>query len=103
MLIDRKVGSQHIAESKKAEYMCQILSAVYFCHENGIAHRDLKPDNILLLSREENSPIQIIDFGCSMNFNDYKPGNRMTLTGSPKFIAPEVMSGTYDAYCDVWS
>ena len=41
----------------------QILDAVEYCHENGIYHRDLKPDNILI--NEDGTQIKLADFGLS--------------------------------------
>ena len=43
----------------------QILSAVYYCHENKIVHRDLKPENLLYESEKEGSLLKVIDFGTS--------------------------------------
>jgi serine/threonine protein kinase len=52
-------------------------------HSLGIAHRDLKPGNILL---GKNKQIKIADFGLS---NVYKPGGRLkTSCGSPCYAAP---------------
>ncbi|AQK68978.1 CDPK-related kinase 3 [Zea mays] len=41
----------------------QILKVVAFCHLQGVVHRDLKPENFLFSTREEHSPMKIIDFG----------------------------------------
>ncbi|AQK64657.1 CDPK-related kinase 3 [Zea mays] len=43
----------------------QILKVVAFCHLQGVVHRDLKPENFLFSTREEHSPMKIIDFGLS--------------------------------------
>jgi len=61
----------------------------------------LKPENFLFLSKHEDSPIKVIDFGLSKNFDD---GEVMTTkAGTPYYIAPEVLKGKYDKSCDVWS
>ena len=42
---------------------------------NGICHRDLKPENFLLLNNKDESPIKIIDFGLSKQFDPENPNN----------------------------
>lgn len=62
-----------------------------------IAHRDLKDQNILI-TYEGN--VKIIDFGLSKNFNKFQMA---TITGTPLFMAPEVLSQKYTNKCDLWS
>ncbi|XP_023293835.2 serine/threonine-protein kinase MARK2 isoform X7 [Lucilia cuprina] len=78
----------------------QIVSAVQYCHQKRIIHRDLKAEN-LLLDSELN--IKIADFGFS---NEFTPGSKLdTFCGSPPYAAPELFQGKkYDGpEVDVWS
>ncbi|KPJ17560.1 Serine/threonine-protein kinase MARK2 [Papilio machaon] len=78
----------------------QIVSAVQYCHQKRIIHRDLKAEN-LLLDGEMN--IKIADFGFS---NEFTPGSKLdTFCGSPPYAAPELFQGKkYDGpEVDVWS
>lgn len=78
----------------------QIVSAVQYCHQKRIIHRDLKAEN-LLLDGEMN--IKIADFGFS---NEFTPGSKLdTFCGSPPYAAPELFQGRkYDGpEVDVWS
>lgn len=78
-----------------------MLSAINYCHHNKIVHRDLKPENLLLESQAEDAPIKIIDFGTSQFFRTNKKMHKRY--GTPYYIAPEVISRSYNEKCDVWS
>ncbi|OMJ66944.1 hypothetical protein SteCoe_36044 [Stentor coeruleus] len=100
-LFDRIVASKGFSENKAALFMHQIMSAVITCHDQEIVHRDLKPENILFTSESDNSPIKVIDFGTSKKM---EPNTTLSsLTGTAYYIAPEVIMGSYDCKCDVWS
>ena len=57
-------------KSFKYNYYKRIYKALNYCHTNGICHRDLKPENFLFLTKAEDSPIKVIDFGLSTLFED---------------------------------
>jgi calcium-dependent protein kinase len=97
------------------------MSAVAYCHEKGIVHRDLKLENILFATEAPDSPIKIIDFGFSVllekkphinnekekdNGNDLKKFGfkRMkSKVGTLYYISPEIIKGNYDEKCDIWA
>ena len=94
---------QMYSEKTAAKIFSQIMSAVDYCHKNGICHRDLKPENILFLNKgnEENNPIKIIDFGLSQILFDK---NKLTSpVGTAYYVPPEILSGDYNQKCDIWS
>ncbi|GCB75681.1 hypothetical protein scyTo_0020937, partial [Scyliorhinus torazame] len=78
----------------------QIVSAVQYCHQRNIVHRDLKAENLLL---DGDCNIKIADFGFS---NEFQFGNKLdTFCGSPPYAAPELFQGKkYDGpEVDIWS
>ncbi|XP_015260183.1 PREDICTED: MAP/microtubule affinity-regulating kinase 3-like [Cyprinodon variegatus] len=78
----------------------QIVSAVQYCHQKHIVHRDLKAENLLL---DADMNIKIADFGFS---NEFTLGGKLdTFCGSPPYAAPELFQGKkYDGpEVDVWS
>lgn len=56
---------KHFSEKVASCLFQQMLLAVQHCHENGVVHRDLKPDNFLFASTEGRTHLKIADFGLS--------------------------------------
>jgi len=100
-LFARIIKSGHFSEYHSAVVMKQVLSAIWYCHENGIIHRDLKPENLLYSTDSSTSSIKIIDWGfaamCSKDHEFY------STVGTPYYVAPQVLMGKYDNKCDLWS
>lgn len=91
------------SEEEAARVLREILVTVQYMHQHGIVHRDIKPENILFTSKEEGSPIKIIDFGLARQFNKSQDESMRTVVGTPYYIAPEVLQKDYDESCDLWS
>jgi serine/threonine protein kinase len=81
--------------------MRQICEGIDFIHKERILHLDMKPENILCLTRTGNR-IKIIDFGLARRFD---PGKKLqVLFGTPEFVAPEVVNfDTIGFGTDMWS
>ena len=62
-VFDRIVAMNHYTELDARDLARELLSAVAYMHERGVAHRDLKPQNLLLVSKEDNSAVKVADFG----------------------------------------
>ena len=89
------------SEKEASDIMFQIMSAVSYCHQKKVIHRDLKPENIFLDEKNGSLSIKIGDFGSSCILNPKR--KVIGCFGSAYYIAPEVLSGSYDEKCDVWS
>ncbi|KAL6501662.1 hypothetical protein OROGR_026795 [Orobanche gracilis] len=97
--LNSKVGCY--SEKEAARIMRQILKMVYVWHFMGVIHRDLKPQNLLLVSRDEDSQLKAIDFGISTFI---EPGQlRRDVEGTSFFMAPEVLRRAHGKEIDVWS
>ena len=99
-LFDMIVQKGTFNEDEAAWIMKQLLNAVNYIHTNSICHRDIKPENILLDTKKDNI-IKIIDWGTARFFDKNKKMNKVS--GTPYYIAPEVLFEKYDEKCDIWS
>ena len=98
---------EYIQQQKKIKirealyFIMQILRALQHAHDKGIVHRDIKPQNILLIS---NGTIKVTDFGIAM----FSRGETKSMTedaiGSVHYISPEQAKGSVtDAKSDIYS
>jgi calcium-dependent protein kinase len=102
-LFDKIIEAGHFSEVQAAILMQQIIRAIYYMHENQVCHRDLKPENFLFMDKNpiEKNYLKIIDFGLSCKF---KAGQALaTKAGTPYYVAPQVLAGSYDNLSDLWS
>nr|6C9D_A Chain A, Serine/threonine-protein kinase MARK1,Serine/threonine-protein kinase MARK1 [Homo sapiens]6C9D_B Chain B, Serine/threonine-protein kinase MARK1,Serine/threonine-protein kinase MARK1 [Homo sapiens] len=99
-VFDYLVAHGRMKEKEARAKFRQIVSAVQYCHQKYIVHRDLKAENLLL---DGDMNIKIADFGFS---NEFTVGNKLDeFCGSPPYAAPELFQGKkYDGpEVDVWS
>jgi len=95
-LLERR-GKLTVTEARF--YAAEVTSVFTYLHSQGIAYRDLKPENVLI---SKSGHIKITDLGCSKRL---KLGERtFSLCGTPQFLAPEViMRSGHDSAVDWWT
>ncbi|GKA49631.1 CBL-interacting serine/threonine-protein kinase 24-like protein [Tanacetum coccineum] len=100
-LFDRIVHKKKLSEMEARGYFQQLIDAISHCHSKGVYHKDLKPENLLLDSKEN---LKVSDFGLSALPQE---GVELLYTtcGTPNYIAPEVLRkrGYDGAVADIWS
>jgi calcium-dependent protein kinase len=88
------------SEKDASEILCFLFKAILFLHKNRIVHRDIKPENILFSMPGKYESLRVIDFGLSVTTTKGKDKYRV---GSPYYMAPEMLEGSYTFETDVWS
>ena len=101
-IIDHIQKKEMYSEKDAAKIFEKLMSAVQYCHNNGICHRDLKPENLLYLNEgsEKDNPIKVIDFGLSQIFINRRLSTKV---GTAYYVSPEILKGDYTEKCDIWS
>ena len=93
---------KNISEQRIAQIIQQLCLAVNYIHLYGIAHRDIKLNNILLIDDGENSAIRLCDFGLSKIVGPSEKCEEAC--GSLVYTAPEILNNLpYDKQVDLWS
>lgn len=97
----RKTGKAPYDETFVCDVMKQTLRALAFMHNKPFLHKDLKPQNIMMVDKE-NSSIKVIDFGLAELFNP-KQKFAAVVGGTLLYMAPEVFRQQMTTKIDVWS
>ena len=102
--LDLYLGSDNLPLSGKLALIGTIARALYYAHQQGIVHRDVKPSNILITS--EGVPM-LMDFGVAKSNRVYDKSLTITgeVVGTPKYMSPEQARGEkkIDGRSDIYS
>lgn len=98
--LSRHIRSGPLTLAQSLDIATQVARGLALAHEHGITHRDIKPDNIMLM---QNGLVKILDFGLAKSENlDLTDAG--AILGTPAFMAPEQIRGErVDHRCDLWS
>jgi calcium-dependent protein kinase len=101
VLLER-IEKEKYSEKYIVPIVRSILRFISQCHAKGFIYRDVKPDNFLFQTKDPDSHLKATDFGLSIK---HWPHERKltSRSGTPAYMAPELVMQSYDEKCDVWS
>jgi serine/threonine protein kinase/tetratricopeptide (TPR) repeat protein len=91
LLLDAKPITDYASEASvetRLRLILQMSQALQYLHRNGILHRDLKPDNVVVV----NDTVKVLDFGLAIG-RDYQT-NEDDPVGTMRYMSPEQLSGS---------
>ncbi|XP_027135187.1 MAP kinase-activated protein kinase 2 isoform X1 [Larimichthys crocea] len=95
-------GDQAFTEREASDIMKSIGEAIQFLHAINIAHRDVKPENLLYSTKRPSALLKLTDFGFAKETTSHN--SLATPCYTPYYVAPEVLGPEkYDKSCDMWS
>ena len=102
----RQKNPHSFTETVIGIFIEELSKTIKYCHSQGVCHRDIKLENIMVVSCSGKIKFKLIDFGLSI-FTDTKEFKMNQQCGSPNYIPPEILLTQKDYYynekCDIWN
>lgn len=100
-LFDRITQKQFYSEKDARDLILILVSTVKHCHDRFIVHRDIKAENLLMVSDDDDADVKLVDFGFATQSDGFTMEG---LIGSPDYMAPEILAAKekYGAPVDMW-
>ena len=104
--LERTVG--HLEPDRVLRIIDQVAEALGEAHQNGIVHRDMKPENVFIEHRGEEDYVKVLDFGIAKMMADERGQAALTAVGQTlgtlEFMSPEQLRGQpLDGRSDIYA
>lgn len=105
-LFDRIIQKTCYSEGDARDLAVTLLTAIKYCHDRNIVHREIKPDNLLYTNKTDDADVRLADFGCATEaaYNTINDESDKLYASFNEYIAPEILTKkNYGKPCDMWS
>jgi len=100
-LFDRIIEAEYFREEDASNITRQLLEALAYMHKSGCAHRDIKAENVLCVTKDS-LDVKLADFGLANSLGEHT--KFQSCVGTTDYMAPELLEGVrYGFGVDVWS
>lgn len=94
-------GKRRLLVTDALDIAIQVATGLYYAHQRGIVHGDIKPSNIMVLGDHH---VKIADFGIARMASSKEASQKGVIYGTPSFMSPEQIQGkSIDARSDIFS
>ncbi|XGW28424.1 hypothetical protein V3C99_008306 [Haemonchus contortus] len=102
-LFEDIVAREFYSEADASYCIWQVLEGVDYCHQRGVVHRDMKPENLLLASKAKGAAVKLADFGLAIEVGQDTEA-WFGFAGTPGYLSPEVLKkDPYGKPVDIWA
>lgn len=104
MTLRKRLSASRLSRREIASYLRQIGSALATLHVRGIAHRDVKPENVMIRhGAEAGRELVLIDFSIALVKDPERTMQGLTRAGTVHYMAPEQSIGCAETSSDIYS
>jgi serine/threonine protein kinase len=106
---DRLTKDGRLSLADTARVVRHVARALMRAHQEGLVHRDVKPENLFIVKNEDEEVVKVLDFGAAkapdaLSVDGVDPTRTGALVGTPYYMSPEQAQGlkTVDTRADLW-
>uniref|UniRef100_A0A8R1HLK4 Protein kinase domain-containing protein n=1 Tax=Caenorhabditis japonica TaxID=281687 RepID=A0A8R1HLK4_CAEJA len=103
-IVQRACNGFVFSEYVVSHYTRQLLDALDYCHSRNLVHRDVRPHNLVLATKDTSAPMKLCGFSVAKDLSTGGSSASCGRVGVPQFMAPEIVKkDRMSCSSDIWS